>query len=70
MNSEMPMSRGPLNSKIPAGHNGTGLLNLSINASKVPQRMIIMRCLIGKMMIEIFVILFCKLYDWIEMSKS
>jgi hypothetical protein len=60
MNSEMPMSRGPLNSKILAGHNGTDLLNLSINALKVPQRMIIMKCLIGRMMIEIFVILFCK----------
>ena len=54
------MSRGPLNSKILAGHNGTDLLNLSINALKVPQRMIIMKCLIGRMMIEIFVILFCK----------
>jgi hypothetical protein len=53
------MIRETLNSNTLTGHNGTDLLNLRINALKISQ-MIIMRCLIGKMMIEIFVILFCE----------
>ena len=57
MSSETYTKSVLLNRRILAGLNGTDSSNPSISGSRVPLRMIIMRSLIGRMMIEIFVIL-------------
>ncbi len=53
LSSGMLTNNAPSNSRIPTGLSGIGLLSPSIRGFKVPQRMITMKCLIGRMMIDL-----------------